>query len=122
MQVDTVVEGFAVDLAAGDAVGEGIEAGDAAVGIEISELARLQEPYRSAVVGRAGDQLIAAASGGFAPGGLTGRSIVVLARSRAVDEPVAFFPGFVVQQNLRDAAPIGEGVLAALAPLMGKPL
>ena len=46
VEIDAGVERLAVDFAAGDAVAEGVDAGHAAIGIQVAELRRLAESRR----------------------------------------------------------------------------
>ena len=61
VEIDARVERLAVDVAAGHAVAERVDAGDAAIGIEIAELGRLREADAAAVEGAARRELVAAA-------------------------------------------------------------
>ncbi len=62
IEVDARVEGLAVDFAAANPVAIGVDAGDAAIGIQVPELGRLVEADSAPVIRGAGSELVVAAT------------------------------------------------------------
>ena len=81
VEIDARVERLAVDVAAGDAVAERADAGDAAIRIEIAELGRLDEADAAARRTRApAVNWLRAAGQRIAPRELSGHAAVAAAR------------------------------------------
>jgi hypothetical protein len=89
VQIDARVERNAVHRAAGPAVAERVDAGHAAVGIEVAKLCRLLEARAAAVPPSARRELVVASEQRVEPGELSGRAVIVLLRVGAREQATA---------------------------------
>ena len=124
VEVDARVVGRAVDGAAGQAaVAERADARDAAIGIDEAELRTLREMDVAGVERGAGDEQVGMPGQTLLPRELAGERRSSAAASRCVlITPVHFSPGSSFSSALAMQRHCGNGVLAALAPLVGKPV
>src|SRR5207253_9876634 len=105
---DPGVEGHSIFTTPAHDVGKSGYARDAAVGIEIPELAGWGEVGFAVVVGRIRRELIPRPTGGLEPSHLPRRPVIVLLCIGSVEEAVALFGGFIPEERLRNAAPERE--------------
>ena len=100
-----VVEWDAVDAAGGDTVFHGARDGiDAAIGIQVAELAGLRECRRAAIERSADSELITGEVGVRANGQLASRAVIVLRYTGPVQQAAALLARFISLQPARRIA------------------
>src|SRR5262249_60445284 len=81
--------------------------GQTSIGIEVSKLGGLCERRAAAVIPATEGETVAGREP-IAPSGLARQPIVVLRRLAAIEKPIAFPAGFIVQEHVRNAPPKRE--------------